>query len=167
RGGGASRQPGGSRRRRSGRCTRRLARMDDDVTQRSGLHHGIEPRAAGRYGQVLHHPRAGYALRTPSGGLATLDVDRPADRAGFFYRLPRGTAACRVSCSAMEAEFVQWLTRRAAPRADLVCGIGDDAAVYAVRQADGVHAADQVVTTDLLCDGVHFRLAETPPRTIG
>jgi thiamine-monophosphate kinase len=67
----------------------------------------------------------------------------------------------------MEAEFVQWLTRRLTPRADLLCGIGDDAAVYQVQPDGDGRSPAQVVTTDLLCDGVHFKYEETPPRAIG
>lgn len=62
----------------------------------------------------------------------------------------------------MEAEFVQWLRQRLPTPARLLLGIGDDAAVLSLRNPDGC-----VVTTDLLCDGVHFRLESTRPQQIG
>jgi thiamine-monophosphate kinase len=63
----------------------------------------------------------------------------------------------------MELEFIRRLRERLPTRqADLLVGPGDDAAVLAWRQA-----ADCVVTTDMLTDGVDFRLAEAEPRQIG
>ena len=67
----------------------------------------------------------------------------------------------------MEAEFVDWLTRRLARRADIMLGIGDDAAVYVpATNADG-QPSPQVVTTDLLCEGVHFVASESSMAAIG
>src|SRR5436189_5926697 len=62
----------------------------------------------------------------------------------------------------MELEFIRWLREHvpADPRARL--GLRDDAAVISV--AGG---ADVVVTTDLLTDGVDFRVGVDDPRRIG
>ena len=62
----------------------------------------------------------------------------------------------------MEAEFVQWLRQRLPVYPQLPLGIGDDAAVVRPCHPDG-----GVVTTDLLCDGIHFQLASTDPGLIG
>jgi thiamine-monophosphate kinase len=67
----------------------------------------------------------------------------------------------------MEAEFVAWLSNRLGQRANVMVGIGDDAAVYRPGRDGRQQPADQVVTTDLLCDGVHFRTAETSLGKIG
>ena len=60
-----------------------------------------------------------------------------------------------------EAEFVRWLNQRLVPRADVLLGIGDDAAVLRGDRRDWV------ITTDMLCDGVHFRWGEASPEQIG
>jgi thiamine-monophosphate kinase len=62
----------------------------------------------------------------------------------------------------MELEFIRWLREHvpADPRAKL--GLRDDAAVISL--AGG---ADMVVTTDLLTDGVDFRVGIDDPRRIG
>jgi len=63
----------------------------------------------------------------------------------------------------MELEFIRRLRERLPSRqGDLLVGPGDDAAVIAWRSG-----ADCVVTTDMLTDGVDFRLAEADPRRIG
>jgi thiamine-monophosphate kinase len=62
----------------------------------------------------------------------------------------------------MESDFIRWLRDRLPPHPSLCVGIGDDAAI--LRLADGAHS---VVTTDLLTDGVDFRLAEIDPRRVG
>jgi len=62
----------------------------------------------------------------------------------------------------MESDFIRWLRDRLPPHPSLRVGIGDDAAV--LRLAD---RADSVVTTDLLTDGVDFRLSEIDPRRAG
>ena len=62
----------------------------------------------------------------------------------------------------MEAEFVQWLRERLPTDARLPLGLGDDAAVL---QLDANHG--YVVTTDLVCDGVHFDSATIAPELIG
>ncbi len=63
----------------------------------------------------------------------------------------------------MESEFVRWLRTRL-PSSPLVrVGPGDDAAVLQASDAAG----EQVVTCDLLCDGVHFRVGTDNARRIG
>lgn len=52
--------------------------------------------------------------------------------------------------------------RRTALQNDLLCGIGDDAAI--VRERDG---RALLVTTDLLVEDVDFQLAYAPPRWLG
>lgn len=61
----------------------------------------------------------------------------------------------------MEQSFVAWAKVRTRRLPQVKLGIGDDAAILA---AD---AADMVVTTDSLLDGVHFRLDEAGPARIG
>lgn len=62
----------------------------------------------------------------------------------------------------MEAEFIRWLREHVPthPRAPL--GLSDDAAIVSL----GNHS-DIVVTTDLMTDGVDFRLGQDDPRRIG
>jgi thiamine-monophosphate kinase len=67
----------------------------------------------------------------------------------------------------MEAEFVDWLTRRLTAHAGVRLGIGDDAAVYRPSTTPDGLPAEQVVTTDLLCEGVHFVWSETTPAAVG
>ncbi|MCA9148206.1 MAG: thiamine-monophosphate kinase [Planctomycetales bacterium] len=61
----------------------------------------------------------------------------------------------------LESEFVRWLTERVVQRDHVLRGIGDDAAIVAGDQRN------QVITTDLLCDGVHFRWGEVSAARIG
>lgn len=62
----------------------------------------------------------------------------------------------------MELEFIEWLRKHVPnhPRAKL--GLSDDAAIVAFAGRD-----DIVVTTDLLTDGVDFRVGADDPRRIG
>ena len=62
----------------------------------------------------------------------------------------------------MEAEFVEWLQKRLPSYERIDVGIGDDAAVL-----NEVSQAGLVLTSDLLCDGVHFDFASTTPERIG
>jgi thiamine-monophosphate kinase len=62
----------------------------------------------------------------------------------------------------MEAEFIHWLRERVPTHASLPLGIGDDAAIVSLAGR-----SDVVVTTDLLSDGVDFRLTKDDPRLIG
>src|SRR5688572_28820097 len=62
----------------------------------------------------------------------------------------------------MEREFIDWLRSRLLPHNRLRLGPGDDAALVQLAQS-----ADCVVTTDMLMDGIDFRLAEHDPRKIG
>ena len=61
-----------------------------------------------------------------------------------------------------EREFVDQLKRRFPVKAPVVTGIGDDGAV--LKNSDG---SESVVVTDMLLDGVHFDIAETPPELVG
>ena len=60
-----------------------------------------------------------------------------------------------------EFEFIRWLRSQTKPHPRVLIGPGDDCA--AVRFAGGT----LVVTTDMLTEGVDFRLAETSARRIG
>jgi thiamine-monophosphate kinase len=62
----------------------------------------------------------------------------------------------------MEAEFIHWLRECVPPRPSMPLALTDDAAL--VRWAGSPHI---VVTTDLLSDGVDFRLAVDDPRRVG
>lgn len=62
----------------------------------------------------------------------------------------------------MEAEFHRWLSQHVPAHPSLPLGLADDAAVLK-RSAP----PDLVITTDLLSDGVDFRLAEIDPRGAG
>jgi thiamine-monophosphate kinase len=64
--------------------------------------------------------------------------------------------------TAMELEWIAWLRERVSRSTAIECGIGDDAAVVAVPPSSRL-----VVSTDLLLDGVHFRLSETTPARVG
>jgi thiamine-monophosphate kinase len=61
----------------------------------------------------------------------------------------------------MESEFLNWLSKRLTAHENVRIGPGDDAALLHFAQ----HQC--VVTTDLLTDGVDFRLEEASPRRIG
>lgn len=62
----------------------------------------------------------------------------------------------------MEAEFTRWLRAHVPSYPALPLGLGDDAAVLARTTA-----ADIVVTTDLVSDGVDFHIDEVDPRRVG
>ena len=62
----------------------------------------------------------------------------------------------------MEAALIQWLCDHVPSHPQTPLGIGDDAAV--VELPEGERAA---VTTDMLMDGVDFRLGEIDPRRAG
>jgi thiamine-monophosphate kinase len=62
----------------------------------------------------------------------------------------------------MESDFLNWLSARLAAHENVPLGPGDDAAILQLA-ANG----RCVVTTDLLTDGVDFRLADASPRRIG
>jgi thiamine-monophosphate kinase len=62
----------------------------------------------------------------------------------------------------MELDFLRWLKPRLPPRPWLGVGPGDDAAVLQLGKT-----GNQVVTCDLLADGVHFRADRDEPRRIG
>jgi thiamine-monophosphate kinase len=54
------------------------------------------------------------------------------------------------------------VARRSSPPAELICGIGDDAAV--IRERAG---RETLITTDLLLEEIDFHLAYMPPRALG
>jgi thiamine-monophosphate kinase len=62
----------------------------------------------------------------------------------------------------MELDFIRWLVQRVSAQSAGACLIGDDAAVLPREQF-----RDCVVATDLLADGVHFRLSEVGPEVVG
>jgi len=61
-----------------------------------------------------------------------------------------------------ERDFIAWLRQRLPQHARLLVGPGDDAAIV-----DLSGRSDTVVTTDMLMDGVDFRVGEVDPRRIG
>ncbi|MCB9923709.1 MAG: thiamine-monophosphate kinase [Planctomycetaceae bacterium] len=61
----------------------------------------------------------------------------------------------------MESEFVAWLRQRVPPHPLVPLGIGDDAAQIALS------SGSCIVTSDMLMEGVDFRLRECEPRQIG
>ena len=62
-----------------------------------------------------------------------------------------------------EFSFIQQIRHRAAqPAADLVLGIGDDAAIIGERAG-----RERLITTDLLIEDVHFKLEYTPLHCLG
>lgn len=61
-----------------------------------------------------------------------------------------------------ERNFIAWLRERLPQHSRLLVGPGDDAAIV-----DLAGRSDTVVTTDMLMDGVDFRLGEVDPRRIG
>lgn len=60
-----------------------------------------------------------------------------------------------------EFDFIEWLSSQVAEHPDVVLGVGDDAAMFRAR------GDLQVLTTDLLLEGVHFELATATFRQIG
>jgi len=61
----------------------------------------------------------------------------------------------------MEHGFIAWAKQRAMRLPKIKLGIGDDCALI---ESDG---SDWVVTTDSLCEGTHFILAECGPQAVG
>jgi thiamine-monophosphate kinase len=61
----------------------------------------------------------------------------------------------------MEHSFIAWAKQRATKLPQIPLGIGDDAALLAPSPLG------TVVTTDALCEGTHFVLAECGPRAVG
>ena len=60
----------------------------------------------------------------------------------------------------MEHSFIAWAKQRASKLPQVALGIGDDAAIVSSDRSI-------CVTTDSLCDGTHFILAECGPRAVG
>lgn len=61
----------------------------------------------------------------------------------------------------LESELIAWLEQHLTSDPRVKIGLGDDAAVIAAA------AADAVVTTDMLTDGVDFLLEQVDPRRVG
>lgn len=61
----------------------------------------------------------------------------------------------------MEHSFIAWAKQRSSKLPQVKLGIGDDCSLLATN------GDDMVVTTDSLCDGTHFVLAECGPRKAG
>jgi thiamine-monophosphate kinase len=62
----------------------------------------------------------------------------------------------------MESEFITWLRQRLPKNSSVRLGLGDDAAVLALRDSAGC-----IVTSDMLTDGVDFILDDCDPRRVG
>jgi thiamine-monophosphate kinase len=60
-----------------------------------------------------------------------------------------------------EFDYIDWLRRRTPDDPRVLLGPGDDCAVLAPS------ALPWLVTTDMLLEGSHFRLAEAGPRRVG
>jgi thiamine-monophosphate kinase len=60
-----------------------------------------------------------------------------------------------------EFDYIRWIRAQIKPAEGVVVGPGDDCAV--VRTSGGL----QLITTDMLMDGVDFKLGEVEPRRIG
>ena len=76
----------------------------------------------------------------------------------------------------MEHSFIAWAKQRASKLPRVKLGIGDDCALLSCSPADRhdqssldqpTQGDDWVVTTDSLCDGTHFILAECGPKRAG
>jgi len=67
----------------------------------------------------------------------------------------------------MESQFIAWLRDRLPAHRALTVGPGDDAAVVDFAGRPDVHGHGVVVTTDMLMDGVDFRIAEVDARLVG
>lgn len=61
-----------------------------------------------------------------------------------------------------EFRLIDWVRQRSGPHPQVPVGIGDDAALLAPTPGEEV-----IVTTDMLMDGRHFIVGETPPEWIG
>jgi thiamine-monophosphate kinase len=60
-----------------------------------------------------------------------------------------------------EFDYIHWLRRQTPPDARVIVGPGDDCAILAAS------AEPWLITTDMLLEGSHFRLAEAGPRLVG
>ncbi len=81
----------------------------------------------------------------------------------LFDRLERETTTTRwvqIDFVGLESQLIAWIHQNVPGSSQLVVGLGDDAAVLKPNGA-------QVVTTDLLTDGVDFLIEEVTPEQIG
>ncbi len=69
---------------------------------------------------------------------------------------------CLYDVMALESDYLDWLRQQLLNGRKSRLGLSDDAALLKPTAGSEV-----VVTADLLCDGVHFRLDETTPEKIG
>src|SRR5215213_417888 len=76
--------------------------------------------------------------------------------------LPASPLSTPHSWLGTEFGLIDWIRRRCRADDRVPLGIGDDCA--AIRIAPG---AEALVTTDMLMDGRHFRLAEHGPEAVG
>ena len=67
-----------------------------------------------------------------------------------------------MSPSGGEFAFIDWIRRLTLPHPSVLIGPGDDAAALRLSQS-----AECLVATDMLLDGVCFRLEEAGPRQVG
>lgn len=67
-----------------------------------------------------------------------------------------------MSASSDEFAYIQWLRERTPPHERVLVGPGDDAALLQLDPS-----GQCLVTTDMLMDGVDFRLGEVSPRLVG
>ena len=66
-----------------------------------------------------------------------------------------------------EREFIETIRRTVSVNSErLVCGIGDDCAVYRLDEQD-ISPNFGIITTDALVESVHFDLAWHPPKLLG
>lgn len=61
-----------------------------------------------------------------------------------------------------EFAFIDWIRRQVSPNAQVVVGLGDDAAVLDLRKGRRC-----LVTTDMLLEGCHFKMSEVGPKAVG
>ena len=61
-----------------------------------------------------------------------------------------------------EFQLIDWIRNRSAPHRQVPVGIGDDAALLVPTTGEEI-----LVTTDMLMDGRHFIVGQTPPELIG
>lgn len=61
-----------------------------------------------------------------------------------------------------EFEFIHWIRRQLADSPNIPVGVGDDCAALAMP-----NGSVALVTTDMVIEGVHFKLQETTPRQVG
>ncbi len=61
-----------------------------------------------------------------------------------------------------EFQLIDWIRQRSSSHPQVLVGIGDDAAIMSPTPGEEI-----IVTTDMLMDGRHFIVGQTPPELIG